>query len=243
MSKTATLKDAPFAFCPGCSHGVVHRLIAAALDQKGWRESAIAVAGAGCANRLDSYWNVDVVEAPYGMAAAVATGIKRVHPDRLVLAYVGDGDAAGGGLAELMHAAMRGEKLTVVMLNNLTLGLTGGHLSPTTLVGQPSISSPYGRSIESAGHPLRVTELISRLPGTAYSSRVAVDTTDHVEDALTAIQEALHYQMIGKGFSFVEVMGICPPGWNQTPTEATDFLKEKVLAEHPLGLRKRSTTR
>ncbi len=243
MAKTETLLDTPFAFCPGCSHGVVHRLIAAAIDHKGWREQAIAVAGAGCANRLDDYWNMDVVEAPYGMAAAVATGIKRVHPDRLVLAYVGDGDGSGAGLAELMQAATRGEKITVVMLNNLTLGLTGGHLSPTTLVGQPSISSPYGRSIESAGHPLRVTEVVGRMPGCAYSSRVAVDTADHVEDAVTAIQEALHYQMIGKGFSFVEVMGICPPGWNQTPVEANEFLHDKVLAEHPLGLRKRSTTR
>ncbi|MBC7543843.1 MAG: 2-oxoglutarate oxidoreductase [Candidatus Sericytochromatia bacterium] len=243
MAKINTLLDTPFAFCPGCSHGVVHRLIAGAIDQKGWREQAIAVAGAGCANRLDTYWDLDVVEAPYGMATAVATGIKRVHPDRLVIAYMGDGDAAGAGLAELMQAATRGEKLTVIMVNNLTLGLSGGHLSPTTLVGQPSISSPYGRSIESAGHPLRVTEAFGRMPGAPYSCRVAVDTADHVEDAVTAVQEALHYQMIGKGFSFVEIMGICPPGWNQTPQEATEYLKDKVLAEHPLGLRKRSTTR
>jgi 2-oxoglutarate ferredoxin oxidoreductase subunit beta len=238
-----TLIDTPFTFCPGCSHGTAHRLIASALDHKGWREQTIAVAGAGCSNRLDAYFDLDVVEAPYGLAMAVATGVKRVHPDRLVLAYIGEGDAAGAGLAELMQAAVRGEKITAVVLNNAALGLSGGHLSPTTLVGQTSLSSPFGRSSEFSGSPLRIAEVIGRMPGTAYSTRVAVDTPDHVEDALTAIEEALQYQMIGKGFSFVEILGICPPGWKMTPLEANQYLNDKVLAEHPLGLRKRSTTR
>lgn len=238
-----TLIDTPFTFCPGCSHGTAHRLIAGALDQKGWREQTIAVAGAGCSNRLDAYFDLDVVEAPYGLAMAVASGIKRVHPDRLVLAYVGEGDAAGSGLAEILQAAARGEKITAVVLNNATLGLSGGHLSPATLVGQPTLSSPFGRSTEHAGSPLRLAELLGRMPGTAYSARVAVDTPEHVEDAVAAIDEALQYQMIGKGFSCVEILGICPPGWKMTPAEASQYLSDKVVAEHPLGLRKRSTTR
>jgi 2-oxoglutarate ferredoxin oxidoreductase subunit beta len=242
VTVTQTQIDTPFTFCPGCSHGTAHRLVAGALDQKGWRDQTIAVAGAGCSNRLDAYFDVDVVEAPYGLALAVASGIKRVHPDRLVLSYLGEGDAAGSGLAELMQAAIRGEKITAIVMNNASLGLSGGHLSPTTLVGQTSLSSPFGRT-EFAGSPLRIAEVIGRMPGTAYSARVAVDTADHVEDAMTALQEALQYQMIGKGFSFVEIVGICPPGWKMTPVEAATYLTDKVLAEHPLGLRKRSTTR
>lgn len=243
MTELATMTQEPVAFCPGCSHGVAHRLIAHVLDDHAWREQTIAVAGAGCANRLDETWQLDVIEAPYGQAAAVATGLKRVHPDRLVLAYVGDGDAAGAGLAEVLQAAARWEKITVIMLNNATLGLTGGHLSPTTLVGQPSLSSPYGRSAEAAGQSLHLAEMVGRMPGCAYSSRVAVDTPDHVEEAREAIAEALNYQMIGKGFSFVEIMGICPPGWDLTPTAANQYLHDKILADQPLGLRKRSTTR
>jgi len=231
-----SLKDVQTHFCPGCHHGTAHRLVAEALDHFGVQERTIGVASVGCSVFLYGYFDVDVVEAPHGRAPAVATGVKRARPDSFVFTYQGDGDLAAIGTAEIIHAANRGEDITVLFLNNTTYGMTGGQMAPTTLVGQKTSTSPYGRNQAKDGAPIRMAELLAQLGGVAYSARVAVDSPKHLMQAKKVIREAFGYQAQGKGFSFVEVLSACPTNWGMNPLAANARVAEEMIPYFPLGV-------
>ena len=213
FEKTKMLTDAPMHYCPGCTHGIVHRIVAESVEELGLQEKCIGVAPVGCAVFAYDYFNCDMQEAAHGRAPAVATGIKRCLPDRTVFVYQGDGDLASIGTNEIVHAAHRGEKLTVIFINNAIYGMTGGQMAPTTLVGQKTTTSPYGRSEEWSGAPIKVCEMLSQIPGTYYAERVALNTTANILKAKKAITKAFKYQMEGHGLSIVEVLSTCPTNW------------------------------
>jgi 2-oxoglutarate ferredoxin oxidoreductase subunit beta len=235
FSRPRALKDVPTHFCPGCQHGTIHRLVAEALDVLDLQKRTIGVASVGCSVFLYSYFDVDVVEAPHGRAPAVATGVKRVHRDRIVFTYQGDGDLAAIGTSEIIHAANRGEKLTVIFVNNTTYGMTGGQMAPTTLPQQQTTTSPYGRDVSTDGHPIRMAELLAGLEGTTYSARVAVNTSKNLAQAAKAIRKAFDIQVKGEGFSFVEVLSTCPTNWGMTPLKANDRVAAELIPYFPLG--------
>ena len=235
FSRPRALKDVPTHFCPGCQHGTIHRLVAEALDVLDLQKRTIGVASVGCSVFLYSYFDVDVVEAPHGRAPAVATGVKRVHRDRIVFTYQGDGDLAAIGTSEIIHAANRGEKLTVIFVNNTTYGMTGGQMAPTTLPQQQTTTSPYGRDVSTDGHPIRMAEIIAGLEGTTYSVRVAVNTPKNLAQAAKAIRKAFDIQVKGEGFSFVEVLSTCPTNWGMTPLKANDRVAAELIPYFPLG--------
>jgi 2-oxoglutarate ferredoxin oxidoreductase subunit beta len=227
FSRPRALKDVPTHFCPGCQHGTTHRLVAEVIDSLDLQGRTIGVASVGCSVFLYGYFDVDVVEAPHGRAPAVATGVKRVHRDRIVFTYQGDGDLAAIGTSEIIHAANRGEQLTVIFVNNTTYGMTGGQMAPTSLPQQKTTTSPYGRDVASDGHPIRMAELLAGLEGTSYVARVAVNTPGNIIQAGKAIRKAFEVQVRGEGFSFVEVLSTCPTNWGMSPLSA----KERVAAE------------
>jgi len=230
------LCDVPLHYCPGCGHGIVHRLVAEVLDELGIEGSTIGVAPVGCAVFAYNYFNCDVQEAAHGRAPAVATGIKRVHPDKVVFTYQGDGDLAAIGTAETVHAASRGENITIIFINNAIYGMTGGQMAPTTLPGQVTQTSPYGRDTKTQGHPLRVSEMLSTTSGAAYIERVTIDTVPHIKQAKKAIKKAFETQIAGKGFSLVEVVSTCPTNWGMSPTESMNWLRDNMLPYYPLGV-------
>ena len=238
FEKTRLLTDKPFHYCPGCTHGIIHRLVAEALDELGIGDKAVGVAPVGCAVFAYDYFNCDMMEAAHGRAPAVATGIKRVLPDRAVFTYQGDGDLASIGTAEIVHAATRGEKITVIFVNNAIYGMTGGQMAPTTLVGQKTTTSPYGRSEEWSGAPIKVCEMLSQIPGTYYAERVALNTTANILKAKKAITKAFKYQMEGHGLSIVEVLSTCPTNWGMSPVEALKWLEDNMIPYYPLGVYK-----
>ena len=242
FEKTRMLTDKPFHYCPGCTHGIIHRLVAEALDELGIGDKAVGVAPVGCAVFAYDYFNCDMMEAAHGRAPAVATGIKRVLPDRAVFTYQGDGDLASIGTAEIVHAATRGEKITVIFVNNAIYGMTGGQMAPTTLPGQVTTTSPYGRDVSHCGYPVRVSEMLSTLNGPAYIERVSVHDVPHIKKAKAAIKKAFQLQMGGKGFTLVEVLSTCPTNWGKTPKEAFEWLKSDMLPTYPLGVYKDITT-
>ena len=242
FEKTRMLTDKPFHYCPGCTHGIIHRLVAEALDELGIGDKAVGVAPVGCAVFAYDYFNCDMMEAAHGRAPAVATGIKRVLPDRAVFTYQGDGDLASIGTAEIIHAATRGEKITVIFVNNAIYGMTGGQMAPTTLPGQVTTTSPYGRDVSHCGYPVRVSEMLSTLNGPAYIERVSVHDVPHIKKAKAAIKKAFQLQMEGKGFTLVEVLSTCPTNWGKTPREAFEWLKSDMLPTYPLGVYKDITT-
>ncbi len=242
FEKTRLLTDKPFHYCPGCTHGIIHRLVAEALDELGIGDKAVGVAPVGCAVFAYDYFNCDMMEAAHGRAPAVATGIKRVLPDRAVFTYQGDGDLASIGTAEIVHAATRGEKITVIFVNNAIYGMTGGQMAPTTLPGQVTTTSPYGRDVSHCGYPVRVSEMLSTLNGPAYIERVSVHDVPHIKKAKAAIKKAFQLQMEGKGFTLVEVLSTCPTNWGKTPKEAFEWLKSDMLPTYPLGVYKDITT-
>ena len=242
FEKTRLLTDKPFHYCPGCTHGIIHRLVAEALDELGIGDKAVGVAPVGCAVFAYDYFNCDMMEAAHGRAPAVATGIKRVLPDRAVFTYQGDGDLASIGTAEIVHAATRGEKITVIFVNNAIYGMTGGQMAPTTLPGQVTTTSPYGRDVSHCGYPVRVSEMLSTLNGPAYIERVSVHDVPHIKKAKAAIKKAFQLQMEGKGFTLVEVLSTCPTNWGKTPREAFEWLKSDMLPTYPLGVYKDITT-
>ena len=242
FEKTRMLTDKPFHYCPGCTHGIIHRLVAEALDELGIGDKAVGVAPVGCAVFAYDYFNCDMMEAAHGRAPAVATGIKRVLPDRAVFTYQGDGDLASIGTAEIVHAATRGEKITVIFVNNAIYGMTGGQMAPTTLPGQVTTTSPYGRDVSHCGYPVRVSEMLSTLTGPAYIERVSVHDVPHIKKAKAAIKKAFQLQMEGKGFTLVEVLSTCPTNWGKTPKEAFEWLKSDMLPTYPLGVYKDITT-
>ena len=236
FEKTRLLTDKPFHYCPGCTHGIIHRLVAEALDELGIGDKAVGVAPVGCAVFAYDYFNCDMMEAAHGRAPAVATGIKRVLPDRAVFTYQGDGDLASIGTAEIVHAATRGEKITVIFVNNAIYGMTGGQMAPTTLPGQVTTTSPYGRDVSHCGYPVRVSEMLATLNGPAYIERVSVHDVPHIKKAKAAIKKAFQLQMEGRGFTLVEVLSTCPTNWGKTPKEAFEWLKSDMLPTYPLGV-------
>jgi 2-oxoglutarate ferredoxin oxidoreductase subunit beta len=222
-------------YCPGCTHGIIHRLVAETLDELGVRERTVGVAPVGCSVLAYNYFNVDFMEAAHGRAPALATGFKRLRPDMIVFTYQGDGDLASIGMSEIIHAANRGEKFTTIFVNNAIYGMTGGQMAPTTMPGQRTTTSPKGRDISLTGYPIRVAELISSLRTPAYIARVAVHTPIHVVAAKQKIKKAFTYQVQGKCFSLVEVLSTCPTNWGLTPTVSTKWLEENMMPYYPLG--------
>lgn len=241
FDKPKAMLDVPTHYCPGCTHGVIHRLVAEVIDELGIMDKTIGVAPVGCSVLAYDYFACDMFEAAHGRAPAVGTGIKRSNPDKVVFTYQGDGDLAAIGTAEIVHAATRGELITSIFVNNCIYGMTGGQMAPTTLPGQVTETSPYGRDVKLQGHPIRVSEMISTLDGAVYVERVSVDTVPNVIKAKAAIKKAFQYQLEGKGFTFVEVLSICPTNWGLSPDESFKWLRENMIPFYTLGLKKDTT--
>jgi 2-oxoglutarate/2-oxoacid ferredoxin oxidoreductase subunit beta len=222
-------------YCPGCTHGIIHRLVAESLDELGVRERTVGIAPVGCAVLIYNYFNCDFQEAAHGRAPAFATGIKRVRPDLIVFTYQGDGDLASIGTNEIIHAANRGEKFTTIFVNNAIYGMTGGQMAPTTMPNQVTTTSPSGRKVDEVGYPMRVSELLSTLRTPSYIARVAVHRPHYVVEAKKAIKKAFQYQVEGRCFSLVEVLSTCPTNWGKTPKEALDWLETVMMPYYPLG--------
>ncbi|MFQ6111600.1 MAG: thiamine pyrophosphate-dependent enzyme [Nitrospinota bacterium] len=235
FKRSAVLTDEPFHYCPGCSHGVITRLLAEVLEGMGLREVAIGVGPVGCSEVIVDYLEIDMAGAAHGRAIAVAIGLKRTQPDKFIFTYQGDGDLAAIGMAETVHAAARGEKISVVFVNNAIFGMTGGQSAPTTLPGQKTTTDPLGRELSRGAGPIRVPELLSSLEGACYLARVSVHTPEHVLKAKRALRRAFECQMKGLGFSLVEVLSTCPPNWHMSPKEATQWVQERMLPSFPLG--------
>ena len=241
FEKPKGLTDAVLHYCPGCTHGIIHRLVAEALDELGVTGRAIGVAPVGCSVFAYNYFNCDMVQAAHGRAPAVATGVKRSDPNNIVFTYQGDGDLAAIGTAETVHSAARGENITVIFVNNAIYGMTGGQMAPTTLPNQITQTSPYGRDVEKVGYPVKVCEMLSQVDGATYLERVAVNNVKNVKAAKAAIKKAFKNQIEGKGFSLIEVLSTCPTNWGLTPTKAIEWLEENMMPYYPLGVYKDKT--
>jgi len=231
-----TLIDRPTHFCPGCNHGIIHRLVAEAIDYFGIREKAIGVASVGCSVFLYDYLATDVLEAPHGRAPAVATGLKRALPDKIIYSYQGDGDLAAIGTAEIIHCANRGERITIIFVNNTNYGMTGGQMAPTTLLGQKTTTTPYGRDFRRDGYPIRMAELLAQLEGVAFSARGAVNKPANVRRTRELIRRAFEVQLKDIGFGFVEVLSACPTDWGLKPVDALKRVEEELIPYYPLGI-------
>ena len=236
--KTKLLTDKPLHYCPGCTHGIIHRLVAEAIDELGIQEKTIGIAPVGCAVFAYDYFNCDMMEAAHGRAPAVATGCKRVNPNNIVFTYQGDGDLASIGAAEITHAATRGENLTLIFVNNAIYGMTGGQMAPTTLVGQRTTTSPKGRDEAWCGAPIRMSEMLSQIPGAYYIERCAVNNNANIIKTKKAIKKAFEYEMAGHGFCMIEVLSTCPTNWGLSPVEAMKWLEENMIPYYPLGVYK-----
>lgn len=235
FEKTKMLTDTVFHYCPGCNHGIAHRLVAESIEELGLEDNVIGVAPVGCAVFAYDYFNCDMFEAAHGRAPAVATGIKRVHPDTCVFTYQGDGDLASIGTNEIVHACHRGEKLTVIFINNAIYGMTGGQMAPTTLVGMKTATSPYGRDPKIHGFPYKIADMIAPLPGVCYVTRQSVHTPAAVRKAKKAIRKAFENALAGKGLSFVEMVSTCNSGWKMSPVDANKWMEENLVPFYPLG--------
>ena len=238
LKRTEVLKDTLTHYCPGCGHGIIHRLVAEVIEELGIREITIGTAPVGCAVLLYDYFNCDIIECSHGRPPAVATGIKRIHPDKIVFTYPGDGDLAAIGTGETIHAANRGENITVIFVNNAIYGMTGGQMAPTTLTGMVSTTSQDGRGTHGEGPPLKVCELLSSLGGVCYLERTAVSTPKDVINTKRAIKKAFQSQIDGKGFSLVEVLSMCPTDWKLSTAKAVDFVNNEMKTAFPLGVYK-----
>ena len=238
FERTKGLADITTHYCPGCTHGIIHRLVGEVLVEMGELEDAIGVAPVGCAVLAYKYFSCDMQEASHGRAPAVATGIKRVHPNSMVFTYQGDGDLASIGAGEIVHAAARGEKFTTIFANNAIYGMTGGQMAPTTLIGQKSTTSQSGRDPRMNGFPIRISEMLSTLDGAVYIERVSVDTPASVRKAKAAIKRAFQVQKDGLGFSLIEVLSTCPTNWGIPPVEALQWLRDNMMPYYPLGIYK-----
>ena len=238
FTRPETLKEQITHYCPGCGHGIAHRLVAEVIDELGIREKTIGIAPVGCAVLMYDYFNVDMIECPHGRPPAMATGLKRMLPDRIVFTYQGDGDLAAIGTAETIHAANRGENITVIFINNAIYGMTGGQMAPTTLRGQISTTTPGGRGQHGEGGPLHVCELLSGLEGVCYLERVAVSSPKDVLAARKAIKKAFENQIAGKGFSLVEVLSMCPTDWKLSTQKSIDFVNDEMKKTFPPGIYK-----
>ncbi len=238
FEKTKALTDAPLHYCPGCTHGIIHRLVAEAIDELGVLGKTIGVAPVGCSVMAYNYFACDMVEAAHGRAPAVATGLKRALPENIIFTYQGDGDLASIGMAETVHAATRNENITVIFVNNAIYGMTGGQMAPTSLPGQVTQTSPYGRDVATVGYPIRVSEMLAALDGPEYIERVAVNNVKNVRAAKKAIKKAFENQVNGKGFSLIEVVSSCPTNWGMTPKKALEWIDTNMLPYYPLGVYK-----
>ena len=238
FEKPHALTDIPFHYCPGCTHGIVHRLVAEVLDELGIEGQTVGIAPVGCSVFAYNYFNCDMIEAPHGRAPAVATGVKRANPDKTVFTYQGDGDLAAIGTAETVHDGARGENITEIFITNPIYGMTGGQMAPTTLLGQVTTTPPYGRKKEIQGNPIRVCEMVSTLDGAAYVERVSVDCVKNVVAAKKAIKKAFEVQQQGLGLSLIEVLSTCPTNWGLTPQKALEWLRENMIEHYPLGVYK-----
>ena len=232
---TKGLTDKPFHYCPGCNHGIIHRIIAESMVELGILEDTVSVASVGCTYNSYDYFACDAVQAAHGRAPAVATGIKRSLKDKIVFTYQGDGDLASIGTAENIHAAARGEKITAFFVNNAVYGMTSGQMAPTTLLGQVTTTSPFGRDASYQGYPINVSELISQLTGAVYVERVCLTDFKNIQNAKKAVQKAFKVQQAGLGFSMVEFLSTCPTNWGKEPVESMEWLKEKMIPQYPLG--------
>lgn len=226
------------SYCPGCPHGIVHRLVAETIDELGVEGFTVGVAPVGCSVTAYNFFANDMIQAAHGRAPAVATAAKRVNPDNIVFAYQGDGDLASIGMAETVHAATRGENITIIFINNAIYGMTGGQMAPTSLPHQVTQTSPYGRDVANDGFPIRVSEMLSTLDGVAYIERVTVDTPKHVRQAKKAIKKAFDYQIEGVGYTMIEVVSTCPTNWGMTPQDSFGWMRENMLPYYPLGVYK-----
>ena len=231
-----TLLDVSTHYCPGCGHGIIHRLVAEAIDDLQLAPTTIAVASVGCSVFAYDYLGLDFVEAPHGRAPAVATGVRRVRPDAFVFTYQGDGDLAAIGTAEIVHAAARGERISVIFVNNGVYGMTGGQLAPTTPLGQHTTSTPAGREASTAGYPIPITEMLALLPGVTYAARGSIADPQHIGRTKAMIRRAFEDQLAGGGLSIVEILSTCPVGWGMTPVESMEHLARDVVATYPLGV-------
>ena len=238
FSRPKSLLPVVTNYCPGCPHGIVHRLVAEVIDELDIEGRTVGVAPVGCAVTAPDFFGCDMIEAAHGRAPAVATGVKRVLPGNVVFAYQGDGDLASIGTAEIVHAAARGEKITTIFINNAIYGMTGGQMAPTTLPGQVTQTSPYGRDVATVGYPVKVCEMLSQVDGAAYLERVAVNSVKHINQAKKAIEKAFRNQVEGKGFSLIEVLSTCPTNWGMTPDQAMQWVEEKMIPYYPLGVYK-----
>jgi len=238
FKRTDMLRDIPSHYCPGCTHGITHRLIAECIEELGKSDECIGVAPVGCAVLAYNYFNCDMLEAAHGRAPAVATGVKRVNPDNLVFTYQGDGDLASIGIAEIIHAAARGENITVFFINNAIYGMTGGQMAPTTLIGQKATTSPFGRDSKMNGLPLNMAEMLATIEGASYIERVSACSVKGVYATKKAIKKALTKQIENKGFSLIEILSTCPTNWKMTPVDSMKWVESEMTKQYPLGVTK-----
>ncbi|MBQ7008989.1 MAG: 2-oxoglutarate oxidoreductase [Ruminococcus sp.] len=238
FERPKALCDVPLHYCPGCTHGIVHRLVAEVIDEMGIEGETVGVCPVGCSVFAYDYFNCDMIEAPHGRAPAVATGVKRSNPDKFVFTYQGDGDLAAIGTAETVHVGARGENIVVIFINNTIYGMTGGQMAPTTLIGQVTQTTPFGRDSQLAGNPIRVCEMMATLSGTALAQRVAVDTVPHIRETKKAIRKAFENQKEKRGLSIVEVLSTCPTNWGLSPIDAIKRLQDEMIPYYPLGVYK-----
>ena len=234
--KTKALSDQPLSYCPGCSHGVIHKLVGETLAELDVLGRTVGIAPVGCSVLAYNFFNIDMVQAPHGRGPAVATGLARALPGRVIFTYQGDGDLAAIGTAETVHAAARGENIVIIFINNAIYGMTGGQMAPTTMPGQTTQTSPYGRDTSTAGYPVRVCEMLATLDGVAYAERVAANNVPNIRRAKAAIKRAFENQIAGRGFSIVEVRAICPTNWGMSPIDSISWLTEHMIPYYPLGV-------
>ncbi len=238
FKRPLSLKSSPFRYCTGCGHSLIHRIIAECIDSFNIRDKVIGIAPVGCAVFAYDYFNFDILEVAHGRPPAVATALKRTMPDKIIFSYQGDGDLAAIGTSEIIHAANRGENLSVFFVNNATYGMTGGQMAPTTLSGQRTTTTPTGRDIKTSGYPLRISEMLSTLEGVSFIQRVSLDSYKSIVIAKKAIEKAFLYQITGKGFSFVEILSPCPTDWGLTPKASLEWIKTAMVQVYPLGILK-----
>lgn len=238
--KTKGLTDNPLSYCPGCTHGIIHKLVAESLEELGVLDHTVGIASVGCSVFSYQFFNADMEQAAHGRACAVATGVKRIHPDNVVFTYQGDGDLASIGIAETIHAANRGENITVIFVNNAIYGMTGGQMAPTSLIGQKTTTSQSGRNVLQHGNPIKISEMFQHIDGVAYLERVSVFNPKQVRNAKKAIKKAFQYQIEKKGFTMVEILSTCPVNWGKTPVDALKWVEESMVPVFPLQLFKDS---
>jgi 2-oxoglutarate ferredoxin oxidoreductase subunit beta len=237
------LKPAPFHYCPGCGHSIIHRLMCELIDEMDLQGRIIGIPPAGCAVLAYNYFDIDICESAHGRGCAIATGMKRAHPDKIIFTYQGDGDMAAIGTAETIHTANRGEKITSIFVNNAVYGMTGGQMAPTTMLGQKTTTSPYGRRPDVEGYPLKITDLIGTLPGAAYVVRTSLATPAKIRQTKKAIKKAFEVQIEGLGYSLVEVLSPCPTNWKVSPKDSFKYLEDKMEKEYPIGVMKDVTAK